>query len=102
MTIEHKKIEIKPLTQEQQELAMLRTAISEIGGALTDLGIVLAQGIREDNMGKRNSIALGLLRAAAHVQGRKYSDDPLLAAPVVPPPASTQNSENTKPKRVAL
>ncbi len=101
MPIEHKKVETKPLTQEQQEYAMLKTAISEVGGALTDLGIVLAQGIREDNMGKRNSIALGLLRAAAHVQGRKYSDDPLLARQIVPP-APAQNQETQKPKRVAI
>lgn len=54
----------------------LLAAISEIGGCLTDLGIVAVQGLTVENEARRGNIALGLERAAAYVRGQPFAREP--------------------------
>ena len=64
------------LPKEVQGYAYLKLAVSEIGGCLTDIGIVLAQGTRPDNEAKRGGIAAGLRRAASYVAGAAFDPGP--------------------------
>jgi hypothetical protein len=63
-------------TPEEIELRITRDyltrAVGAIGECLTDLGTVIAQGPREDNVARRGSIAVGLERAASYVRGKPY------------------------------
>ncbi|ABI63054.1 hypothetical protein [Granulibacter bethesdensis] len=64
------ELTLEPLPPHLQD-DYLRLAVREIGECLADLGRVLAQGAREDNVGTRGSIAAGLERAARHIRGER-------------------------------
>lgn len=58
------------------ETARLHLAVTCIGECLTDMGRLIAQGLRDDNQALRGSIALGLERAAAYVRGQPFDRQP--------------------------
>lgn len=61
------------MTEETNKtMAYMLLAVRCIGECLVDLGMVLAQGIREDNEAKRSGIAAGLRRAASYVEGKPF------------------------------